>query len=285
MGKNGEKWGKMGENGGKWGGNGEEMGGKGTGCTTQVSLFSPIFPHFPPFPPHFPPFSPIFPHFPPFSLAMGTLWVRLWVQYPPPEPGTSEPCYRSYRAGYGGSRGSSHFTASSHVAGTSEENTEEEAIERGDTVQEAGSFECISRDSCAAHFPVQVEEWASVVRAVFLHVQSVIHQSKIYFFSFAEHGLGFPPYVSLWIVSVCVFPCASAKLPDTCRHLPNNFCDTCRHLPWQVLVKSMGRAGQWVCVPRAARGRVKSEDCGDGPKCIGSATSRWSQSGVPSPCC
>ena len=67
MGKNGGKWGKMGETGeemgrklgenwGKWGGNGEEMGGKGTGCTTQVSLFSPIFPHFPPF-------SPIFPHF------------------------------------------------------------------------------------------------------------------------------------------------------------------------------------------------------------------------------
>ena len=59
-----EKWGKMGGNGGKWGGNGEEMGGKGTGCTTQVFLFSPIFPHFPPFPP--PPFSPIFTHFPPF---------------------------------------------------------------------------------------------------------------------------------------------------------------------------------------------------------------------------
>ena len=60
----------------------------GTGCTTQVSLFSPIFPHFPPFFPHFPhflPFSPIF-------LAMGTLWVRLRVHYPPPEPGTSEPC-------------------------------------------------------------------------------------------------------------------------------------------------------------------------------------------------
>ena len=67
------------------------MGGKGTGCTTQVSLVFPIFPHFSPFPPHFPPFSPIFPHFPPFFLAMGTLWVHLWVQYPPPEPGTSEP--------------------------------------------------------------------------------------------------------------------------------------------------------------------------------------------------
>ena len=92
MGKNGGKWGNMGENGGKWGGNGEEMGGKGTGCTTQVSLFPPIFPHFPPFPPHFPPFSPIFPHLSPFFLARGTLWVRLWVQYPPPEPGTSEPC-------------------------------------------------------------------------------------------------------------------------------------------------------------------------------------------------
>ena len=89
MGKNWGKWGKMGENGG---GNGEEMGGKGTGCTTQVSLFFPISPHFPPIPPHFPPFSPIFPHFPPFFLAMGTLWVRFWVQYPPPEPGTSEPC-------------------------------------------------------------------------------------------------------------------------------------------------------------------------------------------------
>ena len=87
-----EKWGKMGKNGGKMGENGEEMGGKGTGCTTQVSLFSPFFPHFSPFPPHFPPFFPIFPHFPPFFLAMGTLWVRLWVQYPPPEPGTSEPC-------------------------------------------------------------------------------------------------------------------------------------------------------------------------------------------------
>ena len=58
----------MGENGGKWGGNGEEMGGKGTSCTTQVSLFSPIFPHVPPFfpifpiSPHFSPFSPIFPY-------------------------------------------------------------------------------------------------------------------------------------------------------------------------------------------------------------------------------
>ena len=82
----------MGENGGKWGGNGEEMGGKGTSCTTQVSLFSPIFPHFPPIFPYFTPFSPIFPHFSPFFLAMGTLWLRLWVQYPPPEPGTSEPC-------------------------------------------------------------------------------------------------------------------------------------------------------------------------------------------------
>ena len=85
MGENGGKWGKMGR---KWGGNAEEMGGKGTGCTTQVSLFSPIFPH----PPPPPPFPPIFPHFPLFFLAMGTLWVRLWVQYPPPEPGTSQPC-------------------------------------------------------------------------------------------------------------------------------------------------------------------------------------------------
>ena len=64
IGENGGKWGKMGENGGKWGGNAEEMGGKGTGCTTQVSLVFPIFPHFPPFFPifpHFSPFSPIFP--------------------------------------------------------------------------------------------------------------------------------------------------------------------------------------------------------------------------------
>ena len=54
----------------------------------------PKFPYFPPlFPifPHFPPFPPIFPHFPPCFLAMGTLWVRLWVQYPPPEPGIFEP--------------------------------------------------------------------------------------------------------------------------------------------------------------------------------------------------
>ena len=82
MGKNGEKWGKMGR---KWGGN----GGKGDQLHHPSFLISP---HFSPFPPHFPPFSPIFPHFPPFFLAMGTLWVRLWVQYPPPEPGTSEPC-------------------------------------------------------------------------------------------------------------------------------------------------------------------------------------------------
>ena len=92
MGKNGGKWGKMGR---KWGGN----GGKGDQLHHPSFL---IFPHFSPFPPHFspffpifphfPPFSPIFPHFPPFFLAMGTLWVRLWVQYPPPEPGTSEPC-------------------------------------------------------------------------------------------------------------------------------------------------------------------------------------------------
>ena len=54
-----EKWGKMGENGGKWGKmgeNGEEMGRKWGERVVQVSLFSPIFPHFPPF-------SPIFPHF------------------------------------------------------------------------------------------------------------------------------------------------------------------------------------------------------------------------------
>ena len=90
MGGNGEKWGKMGENGGemgrKWGGN----GGKGDRLHHPSFL---IFPHFPPFFPISPPFSPIFPHFPPFSLAMGTLWVRLWVQYPPPEPGTFEPCH------------------------------------------------------------------------------------------------------------------------------------------------------------------------------------------------
>ena len=108
MGENGGNWGKLGENGGKWGGNAEEMGGKGTGCTTQVSLFSPNFPHFPPFPPHFPPFPPIFHHFPPFFLAMGTLLVCLWVQYPPPEPGTSEPwthfplCCNRFRYSEGG---------------------------------------------------------------------------------------------------------------------------------------------------------------------------------------
>ena len=97
-----EKRGEMGENGGKWGEmgeNGEEMGRKwgerGAVAPPKFPPFSPIFPHFPPFSPifpHFPPFSPIFPHFPPFFLAMGTLWVRLWVQYPPPEPGTSDPC-------------------------------------------------------------------------------------------------------------------------------------------------------------------------------------------------
>ena len=76
--------GKMGGNGGKWGGN----GGKGDRLHHPSFL---IFPHFPPFFPISPPFFPIFPHFPPFFLAMGTLWVRLWVQYPPPEPGTSEP--------------------------------------------------------------------------------------------------------------------------------------------------------------------------------------------------
>ena len=86
-----EKWGKMGENGGKWGKMGRKWGGNGgKGDQLHHPSFL-IFPHFSPFPPHFPPFSPIFPHFPPFFLAMGTLWVRLWVQYPPPEPGTSEP--------------------------------------------------------------------------------------------------------------------------------------------------------------------------------------------------
>ena len=55
-------------------------------------LHHPSFLIFPPFSPIFPHFPPIFPHFPPFFLAMGTLWVRLWVHYPPPEPGTSEPC-------------------------------------------------------------------------------------------------------------------------------------------------------------------------------------------------
>ena len=91
MGENGGKLGKMGENGGKWGGNGEEMGGKGDRLHHPSFL---IFPHFPSFFPISPPFSPIFPDFCPFSpffLAMGTLWVRLWVQYPLPEPGTSEP--------------------------------------------------------------------------------------------------------------------------------------------------------------------------------------------------
>ena len=38
----------------------------------------------------------------------------------------------------------------------------------------------------------------------------------------------FPLCVSLWVVSVCVFPCASTELPDTCRHLP-----------WRVLPPSM----------------------------------------------
>ena len=90
-----EKWGKMGNNGGKWGKTGK----------IQFLQISPNFlhfypslrisPHFSPFSPifpHFPPFFPIPPHFPPFFFALGTLWVRLWVHYPPPEPGTSEPC-------------------------------------------------------------------------------------------------------------------------------------------------------------------------------------------------
>ena len=77
-----EKWGKMGENGVKWGKMGRKWGGNGgKGDQLHHPSFL-IFPHFSPFPPHFPP----------FFLAMGTLWVRLWVQYPPPEPGTSEPC-------------------------------------------------------------------------------------------------------------------------------------------------------------------------------------------------
>ena len=83
--KNGEQSGKMGENGGK----------------IQFLQISPNFLHFYPslrISPHFSPFSPIFPHFPhfpPFFFALGTLWVRLWVHYPPPEPGTSEPCQTS----------------------------------------------------------------------------------------------------------------------------------------------------------------------------------------------
>ena len=80
-----EKWGKMGENGGKWGEMGRKWGGKGDQLHHPSFL---IFPHFSPFPPHFSPFSPIFPQSPPFFLAMGTLWVRLWVQYPPSEPAT-----------------------------------------------------------------------------------------------------------------------------------------------------------------------------------------------------
>ena len=78
MGENGGKWGKMGENG-------EEMRRK---WGERRPVAPPKFPYFPPFfpiPPHSPPISPIFPYFPPFFLAMGTLWVRLWVQYPPPE--------------------------------------------------------------------------------------------------------------------------------------------------------------------------------------------------------
>ena len=87
-----EKWGKMGENGEKWGKMGRKCGGNGgKGDRLHHPSFL-SFPHFPPFFPISPPFSPIFPHFSPFFLAMGTLWVRLWVQYPPPEPGTSEPC-------------------------------------------------------------------------------------------------------------------------------------------------------------------------------------------------
>ena len=67
--------------------------------------FLPISPHFPPISPHFPHFPPISPHFPAFFLALGTLWVRLWVHYPPPELGTSEPCMSA--------------TASTHTVGPS----------------------------------------------------------------------------------------------------------------------------------------------------------------------
>ena len=90
MGKNGAKWGEMGENGEEMG---RKWGERGPVAPPKFPYFPPFFPIPPPFSPifpHFPPFSPIFPHFPPFFLAMGTLWVCLWVEYPPPEPGTSE---------------------------------------------------------------------------------------------------------------------------------------------------------------------------------------------------
>ena len=38
------------------------------------------------------------------------------------------------------------------------------------------------------------------------------------------------------------FVCASAKLPDSCRHLPSFSSKTSRHLPWQVLAPSLFRA-------------------------------------------
>ena len=82
MGKNGEQRGKMGENGKK-------------SNSSKFLQISSIFTHFYvflPISPHFLLFPPISSHFPPFFLALGTLWVRLWVHYPPPELGTSEPC-------------------------------------------------------------------------------------------------------------------------------------------------------------------------------------------------
>ena len=113
-----EKWGKMGENGEKWGKMGRKWGGNGgKGDRLHHPSFL-IFPHFPPFSPISPPFPPIFPHFPPFFLAMGTLWVRLWVQYPPPEPGTSEPCKQQQQGGSGlvDHTGLIHVTAAFHAS-------------------------------------------------------------------------------------------------------------------------------------------------------------------------
>ena len=69
---------------------GGEMGKKG-----EKSHFLQICPNFLHFYPSLhisPPFPPISPRFPPFFFALGTLWVRLWVHYPPLEPGPSEPC-------------------------------------------------------------------------------------------------------------------------------------------------------------------------------------------------
>ena len=82
MGENGEQWGKMGTNGKK----------SNSSKFLQVSSIFTLLYVFPPISPHSPPFPPISPHSPPFFLASGTLWVRLWVHYPPTEPGTSEPC-------------------------------------------------------------------------------------------------------------------------------------------------------------------------------------------------